>query len=325
MAITRTVAETYALATLGKAAGSTLLSAADLVDQAGRTMFLLRRWNFNIRGPVPLNLTKDQSYIDLPSDYATLKEFVIRDDTVRGFQFVDPMTLSQLRLQSTRATDGFVGAATYVTTASLTITDFTDLTFDADANTIVRAAGSWVTDGFAVGTRFHITGSTLSAHDKGYEVTTVTALTLTVTSVTADGLNDAAGTLTYITTDTAGQPTQRIELYPTPSTNQTGILHVWYRADWKTSATGGDSINIPTWVEPVFYACLDETVRGLQEQEVAPLWQRLQGLRKSEFFEQAEFTDSSIRSDFGPIENGMAASTRPGDPYRYPTSAAGAP
>ena len=77
------------------------------------------------------------------------------------------------------------------------------ITFDAAAETITRASGSWVTDGFAIGDTLQISGST---SNNGLGVLTISNLTATVMTITEDVLvNETNTTLTIVWTPESPQ------------------------------------------------------------------------------------------------------------------------
>ena len=70
------------------------------------------------------------------------------------------------------------------------------VTFDATANTITRATGSFLTDGFVVGGRLAISGAVDAANNSSTPtIVTATALVLTLNDVAADEVDDAGVTL----------------------------------------------------------------------------------------------------------------------------------
>lgn len=90
--------------------------------------------------------------------------------------------------------------------ADVAITQGTATSITTGANTIVRVAGSWLTDGVKVGDVGRLTGHSSAANnDKNLRVTGVTALTLTVAeTLVVDAVADA--TFTFTVKRTVSQP-----------------------------------------------------------------------------------------------------------------------
>jgi hypothetical protein len=85
-----------------------------------------------------------------------------------------------LRYDSTKVAGKLTGAPT--------------VTFTASPKTIVRSAGSWITDGFVAGMKVRVTGAANSANNKVFTIATVTSAT--VLTVVETPTLDATGNIT---------------------------------------------------------------------------------------------------------------------------------
>ena len=112
----------------------------------------------------------------LPRDLSAVKEiiFLFKDDESDAVDATANVVAALHNLGATGA---------YVDTGAET------LTYDATVNTIVRSAGDFTVDNFAVGDWIRVKGS--AANDGVYKVKTVAALTLTLETVDPAGLGPA--------------------------------------------------------------------------------------------------------------------------------------
>lgn len=108
---------------------------------------------------------------------------------------------------------------------------------------------------------------------------------------------------------TALQTVPRLELYPTPATNVTGALHLWYTRGWTVIDDATDVPNIPWFMEPLLVALVRAFAQGYEESDVASLNQRIldvTGTRQqpTPLFAAALSEDGMIQNEYGPMNGG---------------------
>ena len=108
-----------------------------------------------------------------------------------------------------------------------------------------------------------------------------------------------------------GAPTRVLELWPTPSSNETGFFVLWYQAQWGRVDGANDEISIPQWLEPLFLEYCREWALGWMYPESGTPADRITRLKQSSVYRDAQSTDGALLGQLGRIENG-AASDREG-------------
>jgi hypothetical protein len=108
---------------------------------------------------------------------------------------------------------------------------------------------------------------------------------------------------------TALQTVPRLELYPTPSANATGALHIWYTRGWTVIDDATDAPNIPWFMESLLVQLVRAFAQGYEESDVGSLNQRLADVtgtrdNPSPIFAAALSEDGMIQPDLDTIEGG---------------------
>jgi len=91
------------------------LSARRLVNEAGDFLCRMHPWKWLERGSVTLAAVADQSFIELPSDLASITSIKMDDSSVslRDFRFTTHDEILQLRQNPIEATGGYFGVVVY--------------------------------------------------------------------------------------------------------------------------------------------------------------------------------------------------------------------
>lgn len=110
-----------------------------------------------------------------------------------------------------------------------------------------------------------------------------------------------------VLTTTNGAPTPHLELYPYPTSNETGAFLLFYRKKWVTPAGDAERIPIPDWMEPLFITAVRAFARGWEEEDSGSLSARLSEIKGSTEFLDAARYDGAIQPSPGMIEGGAAA------------------
>ena len=97
---------------------------------------------------------------------------------------------------------------------------------------------------------------------------------------------------------TGPDPVPRLYIYPVPSTTQMGAVTILYRATWKRVTAAEDHLNLPVWMEPLFFECVLAYLKGLTEHDNGTASERIskvltpentlyRGARRRDGFQQA--------------------------------------
>jgi hypothetical protein len=110
-----------------------------------------------------------------------------------------------------------------------------------------------------------------------------------------------------------GAPILRLELYPTPSSNETDFFVLHYHADWTEVETSTDYVSIPNWLEPLFLWSCTECVRAFEEYdkgaETGMLgYDGLSRIEQSKIWLDACARDGRLQPSLGTLQNGAAES-----------------
>ncbi len=108
---------------------------------------------------------------------------------------------------------------------------------------------------------------------------------------------------------TFGAPVRRLAIWPTPTADQFNALSLTYRRAWKPLALETDTVEIPTWLEPIYTDVCIAAARGYHEEDDAGFYARFHELRTSSLFKDATEQDMSSRVSYGPMR-GSAAGPR---------------
>jgi hypothetical protein len=105
-----------------------------------------------------------------------------------------------------------------------------------------------------------------------------------------------------------GAPTPRMELWPTPTSNETGAITVFYVSGWATIDDENDQLSIPRWIEGLYIQVLRAYARGWEMEDLGSLEDRLSVVRGSTLFRQAADIDQTFQGTVGVIRNGAVQS-----------------
>ena len=101
----------------------------------------------------------------------------------------------------------------------------------------------------------------------------------------------------YVPTGEA--PQQRLEIWPTPATTQTGALTLWYRVGWQDVSIELDAIPVPPYCRPLFTEIARSVAMGYHNPEEGTVDARLSRLRGGTTLSDAMAMDRSTQADAG--------------------------
>lgn len=116
---------------------------------------------------------------------------------------------------------------------------------------------------------------------------------------------------------TGGAMVPRLELYPTPSAADQGVLSLVYRAGWTEIDDDAEFISVPLFMEGLYLQLAGTFARGLEEEDEATLNTRLSELHVGPIFQAAVRDDSGMMPSAGPLRNGVGQRYFSSWPYDY--------
>jgi hypothetical protein len=230
------------------------------------------------------------------------------------------------------------------TAATLTLTDtgaFADYTFAAGDKLEVRA-GTGATTGFyelasrtdddSVVLLASMSSSDLATGDIDYRITANSAtlpanfrdiVALTATDALLYGVQ--LTTLEQILRNRTSQievttswnyqaavnyagspPVPRLEVWPDPVSNATGVFSIFYRAGWTRLSGDSVSINIPEFTDSLFTRILRYFTRGYEREDLLDMGQMLASIMGSPEFIMAAKRDGNTQPFYGKMRGGGA-------------------
>ena len=102
------------------------------------------------------------------------------------------------------------------------------------------------------------------------------------------------------------EPRPRIELWPTPATNDANAVTIFYRAGWKTVEDLDENLNLPSWLESVYLQLLRAFARGYERESEASTSARVAEIIAGPLFLAAVNRDKVSQPDYGPMMGGAA-------------------
>lgn len=106
--------------------------------------------------------------------------------------------------------------------------------------------------------------------------------------------------------------TYRIEIYPTPASNKTGAISIWYRKGWNeytVGVNGADTPDMPTFMETLLMEYVRAFALGYWDEQVRTNNSRLAEIASGPIFKMCKRSDSVSQPDYGPIINGAVQRT----------------
>ena len=101
-----------------------------------------------------------------------------------------------------------------------------------------------------------------------------------------------------------------LEIWPSPSANETAAITIYYRAGWPfdlfTLNPAPDSVGlrIPRYLEALFIQIVRAFAQGYEDTDVSVLDQRLTALLDGALFHTAVQRDGGVQPHYGIIQNG---------------------
>ena len=100
----------------------------------------------------------------------------------------------------------------------------------------------------------------------------------------------------------------RLHIYPTPAANVAGAINFSYTAQWASIADDADDadvLELPAFLEPLFFEVLLAVAKGAEKHDMANLTPRIAQIKAGTIFADAERIDAMIQPVLGtiPVKN----------------------
>ena len=99
----------------------------------------------------------------------------------------------------------------------------------------------------------------------------------------------------------------RLDLWPTPATNEQDAFVAYYRRGWTPLRNDDDAVNVPTWCEALYLQLVRNVALGYERDAEGDVGTRLNNVRNTTLFADTRRRDSLTMQDFGPMQNGAAS------------------
>lgn len=110
----------------------------------------------------------------------------------------------------------------------------------------------------------------------------------------------------------AGRPVKRVEIWPTPVTDEADKLRFIYRAKWSELEQGSTEVTIPDYMDNLYIAMVRAFALGYEEDNQGTVEDRIRGVignpnNRSQMgllFKAAIDADSGVQNRYGPLKGG---------------------
>jgi hypothetical protein len=101
-------------------------------------------------------------------------------------------------------------------------------------------------------------------------------------------------------------PVPLLEIWPSPGSNQTGALRIFYRSRWTHLYSDSATIDIPEFMESLFVWIARSFARGYEREDEGSIHTRMAEIMASPHFMVAKKSDGAIQPYFGKTRHGGA-------------------
>ena len=316
------------------------IGAHRILNDAGQFMVNMHNWKWLEGAQSTLSLTGGQDYVWLPEDFREIIAVEPTSGLNNGFRITTQDRLLELRSLAVTNSFEWNGAVVYAprssaATGSFTLTGVTSgstaTIADAYNPTVsfvfVAAIGS--NDNTAT-TRYVEVGSsdTITAQQfavainnapslyvRAIAVGTTVQITHSRPGARGNGmlLGETGGRFTTNVDQTGidGGPLRpRLDLWPTPVSDEVDRLMVYYRGGWATVDSDNALIPIPDWIETLYLTLVRAFARGYERESEASIEQRIMEVKAGPIYAAAQLRDKEMTASLGPIRGGSASGVR---------------
>ena len=315
-----------------------------ILNDAGEFLVNLHNWRWLEGTERSLDLHNGKSYVWLPSNFRELIAIQTTDGLNAGIQMTTQRQLVELRSQAAANSYMYHAAVVHAqrqdqATGTLT---FDDSSRPGD-NSVVT-----LDDGHNPSVQFKFVTSAAADTDvlrhvvKGATTTTTataftdavnaaptlyiqaadTAAKVSTLTYTLPGSQGNSATQaqtsgsTYITFSAGtlsggrdgGSPRPRLDIWPTPTSDATAGIRVYYRSGWMKVTDDNQMLYLPEWMETLYIFLVRAFARSYEREGDGSVSVRLNDIKMGPLFTQAQQRDKEMTPDIGPLTNGAVGS-----------------
>ena len=317
------------------------IGAYRILNDAGQYMVNMHNWAWCEGAQQTLSLTANQDYVWLPEDFREIIAVQPTNGLNQGFRLTTQERLLQLRSLAVANSFEFNGTVVYAPRAAAAGAKLT-LSGVSNTDNIV------ISDAYNPVTRITFAASIGSGEDNTafQRYALIGSSDTTAASALASVINDApnlyvrasaSGAVVTLThqrpgtrgnsldvTSTGGSVTvelddtgvdggpvrARLELWPSPSQDETDRLMVYYRRGWQSCDSDNALIPIPEWMETLYINIVRAFARGYERESEGPSDVRLAQIKQGPVYAAAQLRDKEAMQHMGPLRGGAVSAVR---------------
>lgn len=317
------------------------IGAYRILNDAGQYMVNMHNWAWCEGAQQTLSLTANQDYVWLPEDFREIIAVQPTNGLNQGFRLTTQERLLQLRSLAVANSFEFNGTVVYAPRAKAAEATVTFSSLSSGSNIVVSDAYNPSTtftfktalgdaDDDTTTSRFVVLGSTTTTaaanfakaiNDAPHLYLRASASGAVVTVVhqregtrgNSMTLTPSGGSMTVLTDDVGvdGGPVRaRLELWPSPSQDETDRLMVYYRRGWQSCDSDNALIPIPEWMETLYINIVRAFARGYERESEGPSDVRLAQIKQGPVYAAAQLRDKEAMQHMGPLRGGAVSAVR---------------
>lgn len=309
-----------------------------ILNDAGEYLVSMHPWRWLEGEQVSLSLLPDQPYVWLPENVHSINALVSADTINANVTLTTAQEIARRRASTINTSFHYWAALVYAQrgTKKRLNFEFTD-GYNGSETVVISDSGRVVT--------FHFTGGTDTENDKYSLGDAASEKNVAIKLVKA--INDAdlicraeyapslgvgglfiesrysgrddsddwtlSETVPNLVLDStvngtqSGPPMPRLDLWPTPATNEQDAFVAYYRRGWTPLRNDDDAVNVPTWCEALYLQLVRAIALGYERDAEGDVATRLGPMRNSSLFADCRRRDSLAQENFGPMQNGAAS------------------
>ena len=118
-----------------------------------------------------------------------------------------------------------------------------------------------------------------------------------------------------------GPPRARLDIWPTPTSDATAGIRVYYRSGWMPVSDEAQMLYLPGWMETLYLFLVRAFARSYEREGDGSVSVRLQDLKAGPLFVAAQQRDKEMTYDIGPMMNGAVHTSNPDPLWNFSSTA----
>jgi uncharacterized protein (DUF2237 family) len=114
--------------------------------------------------------------------------------------------------------------------------------------------------------------------------------------------------LVYSARSLTTPPLPRLMIWPTPSVAE-NVASLYYRACWETLTADTTVVALPRYMEALYLQVARAWAQGYEDSDVEHSEERIRRIKQGDLWQACVARDSSEQSEYGPMDDGLAAAT----------------